>query len=202
MLTVNLSRLHNMIKENTADITRMTNSIIQNPLSFTLQIFELTTQQEYGHFTQQLAGRKELIENRIKSLRENIDYGEYLKNLLTEANAKCGVNQKIIHQAYLCRLMDSLKMILQVMNNTHDSSLTTVDNVDIFKSSFTDRVKIFAMTGYVFNANDVQAMRKQIDRLETERRGIYDEIADINQSHTLDVMTFKEFRKSAATGDA
>lgn len=192
-MQANLSRIHHIIKSSTEEFNQISAQMEQTPLQYTFKIFEKTQEEDFEHFKAQLAKRKKEFENLRRRTDKLIKYIEYLRNLLAEANEKYGINAKLAKASSLGRKLRQAQTLIAMVEGQHAQQMEPVQKVDFYKTAYTEQVKVYELPVYVFTEDDLDKLRKEHKKLLLRQQEVNDEIAGLNQTHSLEIETFEEF---------
>ena len=196
-MEVNLSRAHHMAKSAIEEYYRLSERLGSMRTEFVFRIFEKTQESDYESFCRQLAKRKEEYRGLVKKMRNLLGYSDYLKISLARANEELGINARLCRLASLGREIAQLQSFIGKLEASHAPGLEAVQQVDYYKSAFTEQNRIFDLAVYLYDENDLSAFRAELRKLLAKRQTLNDELATINQNNILSVMTLDEFEKGA-----
>lgn len=196
MIEVNLSRIHNMIQTSNYSIQQIKDSLEDGRTKFVLKIMENTTNADQKAFISSIDTKKHRMEAAFQKCLDILSYIEYLKVNLSEGNAKYGISDKLLAASCLDNRLRLLKDILHIKKNGCNEDVNQIQGVDYYKSAFTDYNKIFELEVFMFKDTDVEKMQNEIDRTQNSLDVLKDEIATLNQTKTLSIMTLDEFKEN------
>lgn len=192
-MEANLSRIHHLIKNTLEEFDRISNRIYAMRLEFNFQVFEKTEEADFQQFCERLAKRRQEYTGLRKRMKKLLDYSDYLKMKLAAANEKYGISARLTRVASLGRQIRHQSGLLSLVREKHALDLEPACPMDVYKSSFTEKERIFNLPVYLFNEKDLEDMRAEYRRLLKEQQAINDDVATLNQTHSLEILTFEEF---------
>lgn len=193
MLQVNLSRIHNMIRNCGNHIRQIQSDIAASKGVFTLNIFRATSDADLAEFQKRLAFRRSSILKKKKELELRLDYLTYLKAALDRENSKHGITEKLQQLDAIQRKQAELARYQEAVLPFCAEEWQYERSVDYYKSTFTEEKPTFTLSEYLFNADYPGELRKARDELEMRRQTLDDELASLNQTVTVEIMAFTEF---------
>lgn len=186
-MRVNLSRIHNMIKIVTSDITLQMAQLRSAPGAFTFSIFQKTTEADFALFKSGVARKRDEFYAFAAKIENMLDYITYLKTTLDQANSRHGVSARLLQLNSLKSKLARKKEICLFVKNGAGSSLEQIKDVDFYKTTYTDTVKFYDLPLQLFTQADVAAAQKDVARLETAIRQLEDDIAELNQTTFVEI---------------
>lgn len=193
MTNVNLSRIHNMIATGKQDLAALASRLDEVRDRFVFKIFENTTDADLAAFREKVALQRALFGDLLKKMRTIQDYLEYLKNRLAEGNKKFGVDKKLLEETGLRQKFNLEQRIFERIRKSRNNQLDEIKDVSYYKTAFTDAVKYYDLDIYMFDGNDYQKTLDKLDDLKKKIDQANDEIATLNQTCTMEIMTLDEF---------
>lgn len=193
MLSINLSRIHNMIKNAGESISQIQNDISARKLLYSFNILQGTKDEDLEAFKNRINKKKRELLSRMENMSRLLDYIEYLRVILAEQNVRHGIEPLLLREKALRRKLDTLAKarwsIIQDCGNEVDDLMP----VDYYKSSFTDSCKSHTLEIPMFNDADIEKFARERESLENSLRSVNDEIATLNQTRIVEIMSFEEF---------
>lgn len=193
MLSVNLSRIHNMIKNAGDSISQMQNDISACKLLYSFNILQGTKDEDLDEFKNKINKKKLQLLSRMEKMSRLLDYIEYLRGVLAEQNVRHGIEPMLLREKAIRRKLDTLIKARWAIIQDCINDVETCMPVDYYKTSFTDSCKSYALEIPMFNDADIEKFVKERDSLENTLRTVNDEIATLNQTTVVEVMSFEEF---------
>lgn len=199
-MQVNLSRIHNMLKQLAADV-RDRHSQAMRPLAggsgtFSFRIFEGTSDSDIAAFMDKLKNKKQQTEGLFQITRQIMSYCGYLRRQLDAANREKGVADKLLELGILQKETANLAKIRDTMEMSCSEDFDPVKGVDYYKTSFTDTQKTYELSVKLFSEKDISSMEKEIEEREKAANALKDEIAFLNQTTVIEILSFEEFAQN------
>lgn len=198
MLEVNLSRIHNMIRNGSNNIRQIQADIAASKGLFTINIFRATTDADLAEFQKRLSSRKSSILKKKAELELRLDYLTYLKDVLDRENSGHGITDKLQQLAAIQRKQAELERYQAAVLPFCAEEWQYERSVDYYKSAFTEEKPAYTLSVHLFNADYPGELRKERDELEKRRQGLDDELASLNQTVTVSIMSLEEFAACAS----
>lgn len=193
MPEITLSRLQHTIKDWNDQFYSSTNQFNSMDLSYVYRIFSMTSQEDYNCFLEKINKRKKSELALLDKLKNMLNYIGYLKDVLNEANQKLGISQKLVRADLLNREISCLDDFISHVQGEHFSGLVQIEDVDFYKSAFTEQLKYYDQRVYLFSTDDLEALKDRKRNLIAERQQLNDMIATLNQTHTVSIKSIDEF---------
>lgn len=198
-MKVNLSRIHTMIGQTGVDIRRLQEEAARpmeaNGQDFIFQVFESTTDADLKDFLDRLKSKKGNIRKAFAESRKLLEYSFYLRGQMDQANRSSGVAEKLLEMNNVKKKLAFLYRIRQIIAMSCSSGLAELKNADYYKASFTERQRVYDLPVRMFSEEDYDAIQDEIDAAEKQSLAISDEIAFINQTTVIEILSFEEFKK-------
>lgn len=202
MKKVNISRIHNLMKQLEADLREKETQAIKllpaGRCDFTFQIFEGTTDADIANFLAKVKSRKDKAGAIFQQWRKTVGYWSYLRQQLDNANKNSAVAAKLLELGCLQKEMANLNRIRRVITLSCSEDLDPVKGADYYKTSFTDKQKIYLLGVTVFSNEDLVKLDKEIEELEAKTIALQDEVALANQTTMVEIISFEEWLKQNA----
>lgn len=192
-MEITLSRLQHSIQDWNEQLGVLSRQLGSARFAFGFKIFGPTTQEDYSSFLARLNERKKAefaIQAQIDSI---LRYVGYLKNILNEENQKTGIAQKLVRSTILSRRIEYLQNFIDLVRSNHASGMEEIGDVEVYKTTFTEQQKYYDLELFIFSEDDLAHLTKQRHMLIEERQRLSDEIATMNQKHTVQASTFEDF---------
>lgn len=193
MLSVNLSRIHNMIKNAGESVSQLQNAISAHKLLYSFNILQGTKDEDLEAYKNKINKKKRELLSSMEKMSRLLDYIEYLRGILAGQNARHGIEQLLLREKALRRKLDSLSKARCAIIQDCCNEVEECMPVDYYKTSFTDSCKSYSLEIPMFNDADIEKFARERDSLENSLRSVNDEIASLNQTTTVEVMSFEEF---------
>lgn len=194
-MKVNLSRIHNMLQQLTAEIrskySQATRTLQDGDFSF--RILEGTTDADLDEFMAKLQKKKQATEKLFADTRRIIDYGSYLRRELDKANRESGVAEKLLELGCMQRVYVNMQRIRDIIDKSCSEDLDPRKGADYYKSSFTDTNRQYELLAQLFSANDMAAIEKELEAQNKAINALKDDIALTNQTTVIEISSFEDF---------
>lgn len=194
-MKVNLSRIHNILQQLTAEV-RAKYAQAMRPLQagdFSFKILEGTTDADLDEFMGKLKKKKHDTEKLFADTRRIIDYDSYLRRELDKANRESGVSEKLLEVACMQRVYANMAKVRDIIEMSCSEDLDPRKGADYYKSSFTDTNRQYELLAQLFSANDMAAIEKELEAQNKAINALKDDIALTNQTTVIEIMSFEEF---------
>lgn len=202
MLKVNLSRIHSMMKQLAADIRAKRNQAM-NALAgggeFAFKILEGTTDADLAAFMARIEARKQRIADIFLATRQITAYEAYLRKALDTANSRHGVSDKLLELGCIQKEIANLASIRDIILMSCSEDFDPVKGADYYKTSFTDTQKTYEFSVRIFSEKDLAAVEHEIGIKEQEVNALKDQIAVINQTTMVEILSFEDFVRQKKT---
>lgn len=193
MQQITLSRLQHTIRDWNDRFSESVSQMDSFELSYNFRIFSLTTQEDFAAFLDKADKRKKADLAFLARLKTMLAYISYLRDVLNDANQKFGISQKLVQATSLGRQASYLEQFINLVSARHASGFEQIKDVDFYKSVYTEDTKYYDLTVFLFAEADLAELRKQMQDLTDERQRLNDNIATLNQTHTVSIKSFDEF---------
>lgn len=195
MIEANLSHAHHLIEQYNEKTFKAWQQIQRQPLKHDFKIYELSAEADFTYFREQLAKTAAAQTEQLNDLLKMLDYCEYLKNLIADANAKIGINAKLTRVNTLTKQIRFYEDYTALVRSDHESNLEPVKNVEFYKSALTDQIRVYNLPVYLYNEETLKQFEARLNALKTELQSLNDQIAGLNQKNTIEIHTFEEFKQ-------
>lgn len=199
-MKVNISRLHNMLEQINSDVTTKQKQINEvfaghpyNEFAFTFPILLGTTDDDLQKFLSNIDKKRSQVLDIITQIRSLLKYRKYIREILTEQNAKSGVSNKLMQVSILQKEKCIIEQLKRSIASASSSGLDEIKNVSYYKSSFTDDNKSYDLKIYAFQPSDVVEFTKEIEDKEREIQSLNNEIAFTNQTTVCEISSFEDY---------
>lgn len=196
MLEVNLSRIHNMLRNASNRIRQLQADIAAGNASFTMDIFKATTEADLAEFRKRIFSVKTAVLKKKREIELRLDYITYLKAVLDRENSRQGISDKLQELAAIQRKQAELERYRGNIFPFCAEEWQYDRSVDYYKSAFTEEKPFFTLSLKLFNSDYPAELRKERDRLEARRQILDDDLASLNQTIMVSIMSFEEFEAS------
>ena len=193
MLEVNLSRLHNMIRNVNNEISQIQTDLSSVKGIYTLNILRATTEEDLEEFKKRIKSRRENVLAKKQRLELCLDYIAYLKNILDDENSRKGISEKLQAISALQRKESELWSFASKVSDFCSQEWQFNRSVDYYKSAFTEEKPVYELSLHLFNADFLGELRKERDAIRSQRQRLEDELSSLNQSLTVTIMSIEEF---------
>lgn len=197
-MKANLSRIHTLIAQTGLDIKRRMAEAerpLRNGSDFNLQVLESTTDADIQGFVARLGDKKAEIENIFSQCDQALEYSFYLREKLDEGNRSSGVAELLLKQNNVGKKLERLRGVRQIIERSCSQGLTEVKDAEYYKASFSINQKVYFLSLKMFSEADYQKIQAEIDAAERDAFAIGDQIAFLNQTTVIDILSFEEFQK-------
>ncbi len=198
-MKVNLSRIHSMITQTATDIRRLMDEAARpleaNGREFIIQIFETTTQADIEGFLKKLGDKKEKIYQLFAESRRHLEYSFYLREQMDAANRSSGVADKLLQMNNIKKKLGHLYRIRQIIAMSCSQGLDGLKDADYYKASFTEKQRIYDLPVRMFAEKEYDQIQTEIDDTEKQSLELSNEIAFLNQTTVINILSFEEFKK-------
>lgn len=194
-MKVNLSRIHNMLKQLGADV-RAKYALAMRPLAaggFSFKIFEGTTDADLAEFLAKVKAKKRQIEGIFDETRQIMAYCAFLRGELDRANSENGVSGKLLQLGCMQKEAANLARIRDIIAISCSGDFDPPKGADYYKTSFTDTQKVYELSMQMFSDKDLAAIEKEIEKQARKMNSLKDQIALINQTTVIEILSFEEF---------
>lgn len=200
MITVNLSRLHSIIKKNQATAREKQQSLQSMGYSSIFRIFEGTTDDDMHKAQARLARGRENVMEMVNEIQKIFDYEKYLVVIRDKKNIESGLAEKLATVAALGKRVHFLKFWIKLVEDSMSPGAVLEDTLkpaDFYKTAFTDNQKFYDIDLSMFTEDELRETKKKL-RLDMRAMDkINDEIAAMNQSVAVEILEFEEFSAQA-----
>lgn len=198
-MKANLSRIHSLLTQTALDIRRFLDEA-QKPLAangadYYIQILESTTDADLDAYVERLKNQRKKLYDTFQKCDNLLEYSFYLRKELDRANRESGVADKLLLQNNLRKKTQHLFKIRDIISLSLSSGLQELKNADYYKASYTETQKIYELPLRIFSAGDFSEIQKKINECEKAVFEIGNDIAFLNQTTVVDILSFEEFVK-------
>lgn len=195
MLTVNLSRLHTMLKNAANQIRQLQNDVASSKGNFEFTIFKATSDEDLNEFKNRIAAKRAALLEIKQKIDHWLDYIDYLKGVLEEENRKNGIAEKLLAISALQRKQSELERYqLQVAPFCADQ-WQIAKPAEYYKTAFTETNPVYQLQCSLFNSDYPGELKKEWSALENRRQILDDELAQLNQTTIVQILSREEFIK-------
>lgn len=198
-MKVNLSRIHSLITQTATDIRRLMEEAARpleaNGRDFIIQIFETTTQTDIRGFLDRLDAKKDKIYQLFAESRRHLEYSFYLREQMDAANRSSGVADKLLQLNNIKKKLGHLYRIRQTIAMSCSQGLDELKDADYYKASFTEKQRVYDLSVRMFAEKDYTQLQTEIDETEKQSLGLSSQIAFLNQTTVINILSFEEFKK-------
>lgn len=195
MPTVNLSRLHSMIKNAANEIRQIQNDIASSKGSFEFTILRATTDEDLQEFRERIAAKRNAMLEMKKRLMQWLEYGNYLKKILDEENRKNGIAQKLLELSDIQRKQAELDLYRRQVAPFCADQWQIDKPAEYYKSAFTETSPVFQLYVSLFNSDYPEKLKMERDGLEARRQELDDDLASLNQMTAVTIESPSDFMK-------
>lgn len=198
-MKANLSKIHSLLTQTGLDIRRLLEEtqipLANNGADYYFRILESTTDADLDGFVGRLANKREKIYGTFQKCSSLLEYSFYLRKELDQANRESGVSDKLLQQnnirkksQYLCQIRDIISLSLS-------RGLEELKKADYYKASYTETQRIYELPLRLFSAGDFQKIQQEIEDCEKAAFEIGNDIAYLNQTTVVEILSLDEFIK-------
>lgn len=204
-MQANLSRIHTLLTQTAIDIKRILDEAAQsleaNGPDFILPILESTTDSDLKGYLERLANRKKKLLQTFGEATQQLEYSFYLRRQMDAANRAAKVAEKLLEQNNIKKRLAHLYRLKQIISLSCSQGLRELKEASYYKSSFTENNKVYDLGLKMFSEEDYEQIQSEINSAEKASFSIGNEIAFINQTTMLEIMSFEEFTKASKAAD-
>lgn len=196
-MKANLSRIHALITQTAVDIRRMLEEARQpletNGRDFIIPVLESTTEADIRGFMERIGDKRIRIMDSLQKCRHLLEYSFYLRRELDTANRASGVADMLLELNNIKKLLSHMYSTRQIISLSCSQGLQELKNADYYKAAFTDSQKVYDLPVRMFGEADYSAIQEEINRTEKQSFEISNEIAYLNQTTVIEILSLEEF---------